>query len=103
MFSWPTFLNASLLFGAAAFTVPLIIHLLHRTRFTTIEWGAMFFLDDIRRVQTRRLEWQSLLLLLIRCLIPVLLALCMARPLISGDWPVLCPEWATETDNHRFG
>jgi hypothetical protein len=84
VFSWPTFLNASLLFGAAAFAIPLIIHLLHRTRYTTLEWGAMFFLDDLRRVQTRRIEWQSLLLLLIRCAIPILLALCMARPLLSN-------------------
>jgi Aerotolerance regulator N-terminal len=84
VFAWPTFLNASLLFGAAAFAIPLIIHLLHRTRFTTLEWGAMFFLDDLRRVQTRRIEWQSLLLLLIRCAIPILLALSMARPLLSN-------------------
>ncbi len=68
----------------AAFSIPLIIHLLHRTRYTTLEWGAMFFLEDLRRVQTRRIEWQSLLLLLIRCAIPLLLALCMARPLLSN-------------------
>jgi Aerotolerance regulator N-terminal len=84
VFAWPTFLNAALLFGTAAFSIPLIIHLLHRTRYTTLEWGAMFFLEDLRRVQTRRIEWQSLLLLLIRCAIPVLLALCMARPLLSN-------------------
>jgi hypothetical protein len=86
VFGGPTFLNAVLLFGAAAFTVPLLIHLLHRTRYTSIEWGAMFFLDDLRRVQTRRIEWQSLLLLLIRCAIPILLAVCMARPILSGRW-----------------
>jgi hypothetical protein len=30
---------------------------------------------------TRRFEWRALLLLLVRCLIPIVLALCMARPL----------------------
>ncbi|MFN7891233.1 MAG: BatA domain-containing protein, partial [Pirellula sp.] len=40
-----TFLNAILAFGALAFTVPLVIHLLHRTQVKPIDWGAMHWLS----------------------------------------------------------
>lgn len=85
-----TFLNALLAFGATAFTVPLIIHLLNRSKYLTIDWGAMQFLETSVKVNSRKIQWKQLLLLLIRCLIPVLLALAMARPLLqawkdSGD------------------
>jgi hypothetical protein len=78
-----TFLNALLAFGATAFSVPLIIHLLNRSKYLTIDWGAMQFLDASVKVNSRRIQWKQLLLLLVRCLIPVLLALAMARPLIQ--------------------
>ncbi|MFM8573366.1 MAG: BatA domain-containing protein [Pirellula sp.] len=79
-----TFLNALLAFGATAFSVPLIIHLLNRSKYLTIDWGAMQFLDASVKVNSRRIQWKQLLLLLIRCLIPVLLALAMARPLMQS-------------------
>jgi len=77
------FLNVMLLFGAAAFTVPLGIHLLNRSRFHSVAWGAMHLLDVSDQQNARRIEWRSLLLLLVRCLIPVTLAVCMARPLLQ--------------------
>jgi hypothetical protein len=77
-----TFLNAILALGGMAFSIPLIIHLLNRSRYITIDWGAMQFLETSVRVNARRIQWKQLLLLLIRCLIPVMLALAMARPII---------------------
>lgn len=77
-----TFLNALLALGSLAFSIPLIIHLLNRSRYITIDWGAMQFLESSVRVNARRIQWKQLLLLLIRCLIPVLLALAMARPIV---------------------
>jgi hypothetical protein len=79
-----TFLNALLAFGATAFTIPLIIHLLNRSKYLTIDWGAMQFLETSVKVNSRKIQWKQLLLLLIRCLIPVLLALAMARPLLQA-------------------
>jgi hypothetical protein len=79
-----TFLNAALALGAMAFVVPLVIHLLFRSRFRTIEWGAMHLLDNVVRVNRRRIQLLHLLLLLLRCLLPVLLAFCLARPLLTG-------------------
>jgi len=78
------FLNALLLFGAAAFSIPLIIHLLNRSKFQTVDWGAMLFLEDASKVNSRRLQWQTWLLLLLRCLIPIVLAICMARPMAKN-------------------
>lgn len=79
-----TFLNGALLFGALAFSIPLIIHLLNRSRFRTIDWGAMHLLDSITKVNHKRFRFEQLILLLIRCLLPVLLALCLARPVFTG-------------------
>ena len=79
-----TLLNGLLAFGAAAFTIPLLIHLLHRSRYQTIDWGAMHLLQSSRNVNSRRVQWQQLLLLLLRCALPVLLALAMSRPLLQS-------------------
>lgn len=79
-----SFLNLSLLAGTAAFTIPLAIHLLNRSRFEVRNWGAMHLLDAALEVNSRRIEWHSLLLLLLRCLIPILLAAALARPTLRS-------------------
>ncbi|MEW6302862.1 MAG: BatA domain-containing protein [Verrucomicrobiota bacterium] len=79
-----TFLNAILLGGVAAASIPIIIHLLNRFRYRVVKWGAMHFLDVALQQQRRRLQLEQLLLLLIRCLILGILALSMARPVITG-------------------
>ncbi len=79
-----TLLNGLLAFGAAAFTIPLIIHLLYRSRYQTVDWGAMHLLQSSRNLNSRRMQWQQLLLLLLRCALPILLALAMARPLLQS-------------------
>ncbi len=77
-------LNWLLALGALAFTVPLAIHLLFRNRFQVVDWGAMQFIEAVVRLNRRRLQLRNLLLLLIRCAIPILLALCLARPVLTG-------------------
>ncbi len=77
------FLNSLLLGGTAALLAPLLIHLLNRTRLQTVEWGAMHLLEAAVKTNTRRLNWESLWLLLVRCAIPVLLALALARPVLK--------------------
>jgi hypothetical protein len=77
-------LNGILALGALAFTVPLAIHLLFRSRFRTVDWGAMHLLESVVRTNHRRIQLLHLLLLLLRCLLPVLLALCLARPVLTG-------------------
>ena len=79
-----TFLNQILAFGAAAFLIPLVIHILNRSRFKTVEWGAMHLLESVIKVNHRRFQIEQFLLLLIRCAIPILLAFCLARPVLTG-------------------
>ncbi len=79
-----SFLNWVLLGGMAGVLAPLIIHLLNRSQFQVVDWGAMHLLDQCVEVNTRRWDWRELLLLLLRCMIPVLLALILARPVLTS-------------------
>jgi hypothetical protein len=79
-----SFLNAILLAGAAAFLIPLIIHLLNKRRVVTVRWGAMNLLHEALRQRKRNLKIEQLLLLLVRIAIPIILALCLARPVLSA-------------------
>jgi hypothetical protein len=77
-----SFLHAGLLFGALLFTVPLLIHLLNRQRYRRRPWAAMEFLLLAYRKQRRRVRMENLLLLLLRCLIPIAIAFAIARPIL---------------------
>ena len=79
-----SFVTAGLTFGALLFAVPLIIHLLNRQRFRRRDWAAMDFLLRAFKKQRRRLRTENLILLLLRCLIPVLLAFALARPFVES-------------------
>ena len=70
-----TFLNGALAFGTLAFAIPLIIHILNRSRFRTVEWGAMHLLESVIKVNHKRFRIDQIILLIVRCAIPVLLAL----------------------------
>jgi hypothetical protein len=79
-----TFLNAILLAGAAAFLIPLIIHLLNKRRVVTVRWGAMHLLHEVIRQRKRKLKIEQWLLLAVRIAIPIVLALCLARPVMTA-------------------
>jgi len=83
-----SFLNLALAFGSLAFVIPLAIHLLFRNRFETVDWGAMHLLADAVDANRRRFQWSDWLLLILRCLIPIILAICLARPVVTG-WSAL--------------
>ncbi|MGI9242264.1 MAG: BatA domain-containing protein [Verrucomicrobiales bacterium] len=79
-----SFLNIILLGGMAAFSLPLIIHILNKRRFKQVQWGAMHLLAPVVRKNNQRIRLEQLLLLLIRIAIPVILALCLARPVLTS-------------------
>ena len=79
-----SFLNAALLSGVAALAIPIIIHLFHKSRFKVVKWGAMHLLEAVLRTNQRRVKIEQWILLAIRCAIPALLALAMARPIWQG-------------------
>lgn len=79
-----TFLNQILLAGAAAFLIPLIIHLLNKRKVSVVRWGAMHLLHEVLRQRKRRFQIEQWLLLLTRIAIPIVLAFCLARPVMSA-------------------
>ncbi len=79
-----TFLNAILLAGASAFLIPLLIHLFNRRRVVTVRWGAMHLLHEVIRQRKRRMKVEQWLLLAVRIAIPIVLALCLARPVLTA-------------------
>ena len=79
-----SFLNAILLAGAAAFLIPLVIHLLNKRRVVTIRWGAMHLLQQVLREKKRKMRVEQLLLLITRIAIPIVLALCLAQPVLTA-------------------
>jgi hypothetical protein len=83
-----SFLAPALAFGALAAVIPLVIHLLNRSRYRVVKWGAMHLLDSVVRINRRRVRLEQLILLAIRTAIPVAIALFMARPVLT-DWKVL--------------
>jgi len=78
-----------ILTGAGAVAVPVLIHILNRTRFRIRDWAAMKFLMEAVRKNRRRLRIEELILLAIRCLIVLLLALALARFTGCGAMDVL--------------
>ncbi len=79
-----TFLTPILLAGASALLIPLVIHLLNRRRITHVSWGAMHLLHEVLKQTQRRMRIEQWLLLLIRLAIPLVLALCLARPVLNA-------------------
>lgn len=80
-----TFLHPAIFIaGVAAVSIPILIHLLMRQRRKPIPWAAMRFLLEAFRRQRRRLRVQQWILLATRCLIILLLAAAIARPLIDA-------------------
>jgi hypothetical protein len=74
------FLNPLLLFGLAAVSVPIIIHLLNRRKFQKVVWAAMRFIKTSVEQNQRRMRIEDMILLALRCLLLALLAFALARP-----------------------
>lgn len=86
-----TFLTPALAWlGLAAASIPIIIHLLNRRRFTRVDWAPMKYLKLTVQSNKRRLQIEQLLLLLLRVLAMLLLFATVARPMVSrggfGSW-----------------
>lgn len=67
--------------GAACATAPIIIHLLNRRRFRTVQWAAMDFLRQALQRNRRIMRLRDLLLMALRTLAVLLFGLALAQPL----------------------
>lgn len=74
------FLHPAILYALAAVLLPLLIHLLTRSRSRTIPFSTLRFLLELQQQKIRKLKLRQLLLLLVRTLIILALVLGFARP-----------------------
>jgi hypothetical protein len=73
----PAFAGAGLLLAS----IPIIIHILNRRRFKTVDWAAMSFLLRAMRKNRQRVRFEQWLLLAARCCVLAFLGLALARPM----------------------
>jgi Aerotolerance regulator N-terminal len=78
-----TFLSPLLIWGTLLGAIPIIIHLLNRRRFRRVEWAPMHYLRLTIQRNRRRIQFEQLLLLLLRIALIVLLFFYLARPLLN--------------------
>ena len=79
-----TFVNTAMLFGLLLIAVPILIHLLNRSRAKVLDWGAMRFLLASLTSQNRRILIEEIILLVMRCLLVALVVMAIARPFLSS-------------------
>lgn len=84
MFEWLSsfLMNPTMAAGAGAVAGPIVIHILAKRRFRRVRWAAMEFLLDAERQNRRRVRFEQLLLLALRCLAVFLIAFMMMRPFV---------------------
>lgn len=70
--------------GLIAAAGPVLIHLLNRRRFRTVEWGAMVFLRNAMRHSRRAVRLRDLLLLALRTAAVLLFGFALARPVLTS-------------------
>ena len=86
-----------MLLGLVGILVPILIHLLNRSRAKVLDWGAMRFLLASLTSQNRRILIEEMILLALRCLVVALVVLAMAqlylltRPTIP--WGIVLPAF----------
>lgn len=86
--------ETTLLAGAGAVSVPVIIHLLNRRRYKIVDWAAMRFLLKAQKQNTRRMRLEQLILLLLRMAILGLIVFAMASvmPWAESVWARVWPD-----------
>lgn len=91
--AWISFSSLGMLGWAAAAVIPVIIHLLRRRRKAAVPWAAMQLLRVIVERESRRVNLQRLLLLLLRVAILLVFALALSQPYLNrqADGTALIP------------
>jgi hypothetical protein len=80
-----SFLQPALLYGLPLVALPVIIHLIHRQQHKTVQWAAMLFLLDARRMTKGMAKLRQWLVLFMRTLVLLGLIFVLSRP-VAGLW-----------------
>ncbi len=79
-----TFLSPSILWGLAAASIPIIIHLISLKNTREIEFSTLRFIQELEHETLRKLKLRQWLLILLRVLAIIFLVLMFARPVQQG-------------------
>lgn len=91
-----TFLQPLILVGLPLCLIPVLIHLMNRIRYRTVNWAAIMFLVKASHNSTSMARIRQFLILLLRILSLLVLLLALARPL-AGGWVGLTFSGPPET------
>ncbi len=80
-----SFLNPLFLLGLAAISIPVIVHLVRRTKAPRVEFPSLMFVRRVPQRTIRRRQLQNLLLLLLRSLALLLLVFAFVRPYFGNS------------------
>ena len=83
-----SFLQPILLYGLPLALLPIIIHLINQHRHRTVQWAAMMFLLDAKKMTKGIARLRQILILAMRVLAIAALIFAAGRPLASG-WVAL--------------
>jgi hypothetical protein len=81
-----TFLNPFVLFGLAAASIPILIHLFNVRKLRTIEFSTLTFLKELNKNKIRRIKIRQWLLLALRTILILLIVLAFSRPALQGTF-----------------
>ncbi len=73
-------------------TLPIIIHLLSKSRIKTVEFSSLKFLAKLKKDAIRKLKLRQIILLILRTLLILLIILFFARPYIMTSNEDIYPE-----------
>ena len=78
-----SFINPFFLYFVPLASVPVILHLLNKSRFKKVEFSSIQFLSALESDVIKKLKLKQLILLILRTLIILLLILAFARPVVT--------------------
>ncbi|MEM9284117.1 MAG: BatA domain-containing protein, partial [Verrucomicrobiota bacterium] len=79
-----SFLQPALLLGLPLALLPIIIHLINRHRHRTVEWAAMMFLQQARKINKGMARLRQILILAMRVAAVLFIVFAASRPLSGG-------------------
>ena len=79
-----TFLNPLILWGLAAVSIPILIHIFNLKKTKKIEFSTLMFLKEIQQTKYKKIKIKQLLILLARIAFIILLVMMFAAPFYSG-------------------
>ncbi|MDR8393101.1 BatA domain-containing protein [Aliifodinibius sp. S!AR15-10] len=77
------FLNPFFLLGALAVAVPVVIHLINLRRPQKVSFSTLAFFEELQKSTIRKIRIKQYILLALRVLAVLMLALALARPLLT--------------------